>query len=168
LIGPGGRGDEARAAASSSRPCSWDPGKLRPPRSVIEKVKTLTISDSTFDKIREAWQAQIPEPYRCVGHDRGNGNHSYGAIVAPPPPVSVVANFLAHVVFGSQHLAADQRKAIEARKNCGRPGRRVQIVKPGSKTRQRSRARRKPSNPGTVSVNDSALPAIADQLGGLA
>ena len=119
----------------------------------------LTISDSTWDKMREAWKASIPEPYRCVGHERSANNHAYGAIIAPVPPISMLAKFFAHI-FGPQHLAADQRRFKETR---AKQGKRSDLKKqrletpptPRIRSRNRpSRAKPKPSAPYLPTIGD--------------
>ena len=107
-----------------------------------------------------------PEPYRCVGHERSANNHAYGAIIAPVPPISMLAKFFAHI-FGPQHLAADQRRFQEMRAKQGRRSdlkrKRLEAAPPLRARIRKSRARPKPSAPTSLpTVENSALAAIAN------
>ena len=79
----------------------------------------MCISDETFDKVREAWAASIPEQYRfnekTVRKDRmGRGvqseatRHLSSSIILPPPPKPLLDSFFASI---RMHLTADQLKA---------------------------------------------------------
>jgi hypothetical protein len=71
----------------------------------------------------ECWAAQIPEAYRWTGkYYSPRGDPARGAIIGPKPPAQMLARFFANL--SPLHLAADQRRAKEARERCGKPGRR--------------------------------------------
>ena len=68
---------------------------------------------STLDKIREAWAASIPQHIDGPAKTTRASTPAYGAIVAPPPPASMLVEFFKSL--GPMHLAADQRRANETR-----------------------------------------------------
>lgn len=78
------------------------------------------ISEATEELIRAHWAAQIPAEYRFTGRDHSASNHACGAIIAAPPPVSMLTKFFASL--GPLHLTKSQLAANAARENCGRPG----------------------------------------------
>ena len=64
--------------------------------------------------------ADIPAEYRFTGRDRSASDPARGAIIAPPPTVSILTKFFASL--GPLHLTKKQLAAKAACENCGRPG----------------------------------------------
>jgi hypothetical protein len=112
------------------------------------------ISDETWDKVREAWAAGIPEQYRFTGREH-KGDYAIGAIILPPPPRPVLKTFWGFFerLSRNMHLAEDQRREQERRANWG---------KRKSEQTRRSRSRAQPETAPTV--EESALAAIRDSL----
>ena len=76
----------------------------------------MYISDSVFDKMRQAWAASIPKAYAFT--DKPTNNGYSGAIIAPPPPVAIFEKWIAMV--SRPHLTAKQRQAQEQRQEYRR------------------------------------------------
>jgi hypothetical protein len=82
----------------------------------------LCISDSVFDKMRQAWAASIPKAYAFT--DKPTNNGYSGAIIAPPPPVAIFEKWIAMV--SRPHVTAkqqEQAKRQEYRRTCGKRAR---------------------------------------------
>jgi hypothetical protein len=81
------------------------------------------------------------EAYRWTGkYYSPRSDPARGAIIGPKPSAQMLARFFANL--SPLHLAADQRRAKEARERCGKPGRRkddtlTSVERPSSRTRQR-------------------------------
>ena len=79
----------------------------------------MCISDSVFDKMRQAWAASIPKAYAFT--DKPTNNGYSGAIIAPPPPVAIFEKWLAMV--SRPHVTAKQLQAQMKRQyRCGKHG----------------------------------------------
>ena len=98
------------------------------------------ISDETWDLIREAWKAGIPEQYRFTDRERRHGSQylSTGpSIILPKPPAPLLAKFFTSI---RMHLTAKQMKTRPVnRADAGAKA-------PGSRIRK-SKARTRPSPP---------------------
>jgi len=86
----------------------------------------MPISPQTEELIAKAWLESIPLQYRFDHRNRNRtarGDRFYSsAIIAAPPPPSIVEMFL-RSLFGVRHLTQRQIAARTARMNCGQPGR---------------------------------------------
>ena len=113
------------------------------------------ISDETWDKVREAWAAGIPEQYRFTGREH-KADYAVGAIILPPPPRSALKTFWRFFerVSRNMHLTEDQRRERERRANWGK--------RKSEQTRSHSRKRAQPETAPTV--EKSALAAISNSL----
>ncbi len=79
-------------------------GKLSADRS--QSWLTSMISDEAFDRMREAWAALVPEPYRYRPTGETYWQDGRAAIILPPPPEAVLEHFLATL---TPHLRCGQK-----------------------------------------------------------
>jgi len=107
------------------------------------------ISDETWDKVRDAWAASIPEAYRWVSDAHSSSNPAASAIIGAVPPAQMLAKFFAQFV---PHLTKAQLAAKEARARCGNHVRKSADT-PRIRIRA-SRARKPSSLPLPVSLSD--------------